>query len=114
VLVLLALLFEIGGAARLVASRRAALGSNVFLQIALAVVLLAGVNVFSFRNHARFDWTRDHEFTIKADLRQRLGELRGDTRIVVFQRHMSFGQMADKPDNYDAAAERKIVEKVKD
>src|SRR5260370_12828978 len=40
-LVLLALLFEIPQAVRLVATRRAALGSNVFLQIALAVALLA-------------------------------------------------------------------------
>jgi hypothetical protein len=110
----LALLFEVRGVVRLAASRRAALGSNVLLQIALAVVLLAGVNAFSFFHHWRFDWTRDGVFTIPESIRQDLGRLRGETRIVVYQRHTSFGQLADKQDNYDAAAERKIVEKVKD
>jgi hypothetical protein len=110
----LAVLFEMRGAVRLAASRRAALGSNVFLQIALAVVLLVGLNAFSFFHHLRFDWTRDRLFTIPEAIQQDLGRLRGETRIVVYQRHTSFGQLADKQDNYDAAAERKIVEKVKD
>ena len=53
-------------------------------------------------------------FTIPADLQRDLAQLRGETRIVVYQPHTSFGQLAAKPDNYDAAAERKIVDKVKD
>src|SRR5947209_5482754 len=108
------LLFEVRGLVRLARSRRAALGSNVLLQVALAAVLLVGINAFSFEHHLRLDWTRDRIFTIPAALQRDLGRLRGETRIVLYQPHTSFGQLAAKPDNYDAAAERKIVEKVKD
>src|SRR5262249_31342547 len=34
--------------------------------------------------------------------------------IVVYQRHKSFGLQGSKPDRYDYAAERKVVEKVRD
>src|SRR5205085_2772702 len=77
-------------------------------------VVLAGVNLYSFFQYQRFDWTRAHLFTIPASIRSDLSKLQGDTTIVVYQRHQSFGQLADKPDNYDSAAERKVVEKVKD
>jgi hypothetical protein len=110
----LAVILEIKGAAGLVLSRRGALGSNVFVQILLAAGLLAVVNGFSFSHYIRLDVTRDREHTIDPALREQLGRLRGETRILVYQRHTSFGQLADKQDNYDAAAERKIVEKVKD
>jgi hypothetical protein len=115
-----ALLFEMQKAVALLLSRRGALGSNVAAQVLLAAILFAGINVFSFFHYARFDWTRDQEFTITADptvdaaIREGLGKLRGETRIILYQRHTSFGQLTDRPDSYDAAAERKIVEKVKD
>jgi hypothetical protein len=114
VLLVLALLIELPSLVRLASSNRAALGSNVFLQIALAVVLLVGINVFSFYYHLRFDLTRDGIFTIDPAIRQQLAGLRGETTIVLYQRHSSFGQPGEKSDNYDAAAERQIVEKVKD
>jgi hypothetical protein len=115
----LALLAELKGAAGLVLSRRGAVGSNVFVQVLLAAGLLVGVNVFSFFHYTRFDWTRYGEFTIPADVRTQLARLREEapTRIVVYQRQASTGQLAEGAggaDNYDAAADRKIVEKVKD
>jgi hypothetical protein len=114
VAVALALLVEVRGIVALAFSRRGALGFNVFLQILLAAALLAGVNAFAFSFYHRFDLTRDQEFTIPQDIQEQLSKLSGETRIVLFQRHTSFGQLADKQDNYDAAAERQIVAKVKD
>src|SRR6185369_11290340 len=38
----------------------------------------------------------------------------GATQVIVYQRHKTFGALTDKPDRYDYAAERKVVEKVKD
>ena len=87
----------------------------MLVQVILASVLLVGVNVFSFFNYKRFDWTRDHSFTLPDDVRAELAKLRGDTDIVVFQQHVSFGQRGEhKQDNYDLAAQKKIVEKVHD
>lgn len=111
---LLALLIEVIVALRQVAGRRSAFGGNVALQIALALVLLVGVNVYSYRHYLRIDWTYDHRFTLPEDVRDKLSKLRGQTTIVVYQRHKTFGQLSDKPDAYDYAAERKVVEKVKD
>jgi hypothetical protein len=124
-----ALLVELLVVLRLVAVRRGAFGFNVGVQVLLAVVLLVGVNLFSacpldfelFGHHVqspahyvRLDWTRDQKFTLPEDVRADLAKLRGETTIVVYQRHRIFGQMADKPDAFDYAAERKVVEKVKD
>ena len=113
-LALLSLLVEIGRGVRLAAGRRGAFGLNVALQIALAALLLAGVNYFSFSHYRRWDLTSDQRFTLTGETRDRLSQLRGETTIVVYQRHKTFGQLSDKPDIYDYAAERKVVEKVKD
>jgi hypothetical protein len=115
-LVALAVVAELRGALDLVSSRRGAFGSNVVLQILLALVLLVGVNAFSFFHHARLDWTRDSIFTIDAKIEPQLRQLRGETTIVVYQRHSTSGPTADREadQDYDVAAERKIVEKVKD
>jgi hypothetical protein len=110
----LALLVELGVGLYFLSGRRGAFGSNVAVQIALAVALVVGINFFSFSHYLRFDWTRDHLFTLDETIRQQLSQLRGETTIVVYQLHKSFGQLADKPDMYDYAAERKVVEKVKD
>src|SRR5262249_11022500 len=118
--VVVALFLELKGAADLARSRRGAQGSNVALQILLAGALLVGVNIFSFFHYSRLDCTRDREFTLSADptvsetMLQGLGQLRGETRIVVYERHTAFGQQSDKQDSYAAAAERKIVQKVRD
>jgi hypothetical protein len=114
ILAILALIVEIKAGINSVAGQRGAFGFNVILQILLAVVLLAGLNAFSFHHYLRFDWTRDREFTLSSELRTRLSELRDKTKIIVLERHVALGQLGDKPDNYDSAAERKVVEKVKD
>jgi hypothetical protein len=113
-LALMGLVVEIKVGLSAVAGQRGAFGSNVILQILLAVILLAGLNVFSFKHYLRWDWTRDHQFTLSPELQNRLGELRDKTKIVVLERHVALGQLGDKPDNFDSAAERKVVEKVKD
>jgi hypothetical protein len=114
VVALLALLVEAGVGFRQTAGRRNALGFNTAVQVALALVLLIGVNVYSFRHYLRFDWTRTKQFTLPPDVSVRLGQLRGTTTIVLVQRHLGLGQLGEKPDNYDSAAERQVVEKVKD
>src|SRR5204862_4121621 len=76
--------------------------------------LLIAVNFFSFSHYLRFDWTRSNAFTLPADIETDLRKLHGDTTIVVYQRHKTFGALTEKPDRYDYAAERKVVEKVKD
>ena len=108
-LLVLALLGEIGGIFGLLVSRRGAVGVNVALQIVLAGVLVIGVNVFSFNFSHRFDLTRHGLFTLPEDLRQQLSQLRDETDIIVYLRNTGTDQ-----DSYDAAAEHRIVEQVKD
>jgi hypothetical protein len=126
---LFALVIEILVVLFVAAGRRSAFGFNAALQVALAAALLVGVNVYSagnvkfdWRDHhfqtnahyVRFDWTRDHKYTLNAEVQDQLRQLRGQTTIVVYQQHKTFGKLSDKPDAYDYAAERKVVEKVKD
>ncbi len=95
-------------------SSRGAVGGNVLAQLLLAALLLVGINVFSFNHYFRCDWTEKGEFTLKKTLQEELSKLRGETiTIVVLQKHSVFGQQGTQ-DHYDAAAERKIVEKVRD
>jgi hypothetical protein len=124
--VLLYLLIEAIVAVTLVAGRRSALGLSAAVQIGLAALLFLCVNVWSFRNPARYDWTREQQFTLPEDVVSRLQKLdrssegaggeKADRRttVIVYQRHKTFGSLSDKPDRYDYAAERKVVEKVKD
>jgi hypothetical protein len=114
ILAIVGLLVEIKVGVSAVAGQRGAFGFNVILQVLLAVAVVAVLNAISFHHYLRFDWTRDRAFTLSADLRSKLGELRDKTKIVVLERHVALGQLGDKPDNYDSAAERKVVEKVKD
>lgn len=112
---LLAFLVEIRGIVGMFGSRRAGLGSNVIVQALLALILVAGLNWWSFQHYRRFDWTWDQSFTLKDDVKRQLAQLRGDTDIVVYQQYVSFTQRGDaKEDKYDLAAHKKIVEKVKD
>lgn len=96
------------------AGRRSVLGFNVIVQVALAVVLLVGVNVWSFQNYRRWDVTRDQRFTIDPRIAAELRKLSGNTTIVVYLQHASAGRLSGKPDRYDIAAEQKVVEKVHD
>jgi hypothetical protein len=124
VAVLLGLFIEALVFLRLVAGRRSAAGLNAVVQIALATALLVGINLFSyFGYYLRFDWTsaafgwaqrQPPQFTLPEDVRTQLRQLRGETKIVVYQRHKTFGTLSDKPDARDYAAERKVVEKVND
>jgi hypothetical protein len=125
------ILLMIGGLIRL-AGRRNVAGSNAALQTALCIALLVGVNWYSFENYRRYDWTGrrftwqgisprlvksdrfESQFTLPPEVIADLQQLRGETSVIVYQRHKTFGQLTDKPDAYDYAAERKVVEKVKD
>ncbi len=130
-LALFALLVEFLVLVRYTAGRRNALGLNATVQVALAAALLVGVNWwsgfgarFSVLGHrvawkphyARFDWTRDRQFTLPPAVRDELAKLDPavPTTVLVYQRHKTFGTLSDKPDRFDYAAERKVVEKVKD
>ncbi len=111
-----ALVVEIVAALRLVAGSRSAFHLNALGQALLAAVVLLAVNVLAFRHYERLDTTRGKQFTLPAELREQLRQLDPDreTTVVVFQRHKTFGNLTDKPDHYDSAAEHKVVEKVRD
>lgn len=116
----LALLIETALMLRFAAGRRSAFGANALVQMALALALLVGVNVFSAYHYFRFDWTHDRQFTLSAHLSapllEQLQRLKDSepTTIVVYQRNKSFSQLSDKPDVYDYAASPRVVEKVRD
>lgn len=111
---LFALIVELLVMARVTAGRRGAFGFNAAVQVALATVLVVGVNLFSYRHYQRLDWTWDRKFTLSPELQRDLAKLEGETTIVVYQREKTFGRLSPKPDAYDYAANRKVVEKVKD
>ena len=122
---LLALLVELLASAPRAAARRSAAGFNALLQATLAGVLFAGLNYYSFHHYQRLDCTRDARFTLPPDLRRELAGLdRGvETTVVVYQRHSMFGELAKSASGWEnaargkaveSAAERKVVEKVKD
>ncbi len=128
---LLALVVEGLVLLRYTAGRRNVFGLNAAVQVALAAALLVGVNwwsgfwadftVLGHRvawqpHYLRLDWTREGLFTLPQNVREQLATLDRSvpTTVVVLQRHKTFGSLSDKPDRYDYAAERKVVEKVKD
>jgi hypothetical protein len=114
---LLALLVELLAGLRFAAARRGAFGTNAVIQVALALALLIGLNIYANRegNYWRFDMTHDRLFTLDESLQKPLRDLKGETTIVVYQRQKTAGFLADdKPDSYDDAAERKVTEKVED
>ena len=94
--------------------RRSAAGFNSGAQTILAVGILLAVNFLALQYPKRWDLTRDHQFTLPESVTTELRNLRGRTTIVVLQQHKTFGQLSAKPDIYDYAAERKVVEKVRD
>jgi len=113
-LALVALVTEVLEMLFLVAGRRSAFGLNATVQVLLAGVLLAGINLFASSHYFRVDWTRNRLFTLPPEIQARLGQLQGETTIVVYQRHKTFGPLNERPDAYDFAAERKVVEKISD
>src|SRR5262245_23843435 len=115
---LFALIVEIIIVLRLAAGRRSAYGFNSAVQLALAIALVIGVNVYSFQHYQRYDWTSNQQFTLPADLQENLHKLQGETTIVVYVPHQSFGQKSQTLDpesaRYVYAAERKVVDKLRD
>jgi hypothetical protein len=95
-------------------ARRSMFGFNAAVQVLLAAALLVGVNVFAYLHPMQFDWTRGREFTIDAKVQDDLHRLNDKTTVVIYLRHQPASGTAERPDRYDFAAERKVVEKVKD
>ncbi len=100
----------------LVTGRRAAVGGNAYIQVCLAAALLIVVNAVAFSHYARYDCTRNQQFTLPDNLVQELHTLANDspTDVVVLRLHKSSIGRGSDPDNIDKAAELKIVEKVND
>jgi hypothetical protein len=111
--VIAALGYESKQAYRRVAGRRSAAGGNAAVQALLAVLLVVIVNAFSFWHYHRSDWTADGEFTIPADIKDRLARLTEETTIVVHLTHNP-GHLGGKFDEYDHAAARVVIDKVED
>jgi hypothetical protein len=107
--IVIELLAMVGGS-----GQRSATGAVAAIQVLLALAVFAGLNAFSFDYFRRWDLTRQHEFTLPDNVAGELRKLEGKTTIVVLQQHKTFGQLSPKPDIYDYAAERKVVDKVKD
>ena len=112
--VIVTLLIELFSSFFLATGRRSTAGGNAVVQIALAGLLFVGVNVYSFYHHQSYDLTRLELFTLPPTVKAELKELREPTSIIVLMQHKTFGRLSSKPDAYDYAAERKIIEKVKD
>lgn len=126
----LALFFEVRTISQLLSSRRGAFGFNVLLQIVIVLAIVGGANYFSFYHFQRYDLTRDHAFTLDDGIRKQLEQLRGETEIVVYQKPVTVAPLTiaeqDKEtrkkaqfamyqkERIDHAAQRKIIEKVKD
>jgi len=110
------LLVEVVSALTLLTGRKTASGTNAAVQVALAAALLVVVNALSFSHYKRWDETRDSEFTIAPELREKLATLDPNTptTIIALRVHKTASIAPDRSDNYDAAAERKVVEKVRD
>ncbi|GIW78484.1 MAG: hypothetical protein KatS3mg105_0291 [Gemmatales bacterium] len=111
--------FEIALALEHFSKQRGAFGTNALIQVLLAFALFGGINAYSFLHYERFDLTREKQFTLSEDLHEQLTRLSSDapTTIVLHLIRQSAFQSSDAPDShrhYDAAAERKVVEKVKD
>jgi hypothetical protein len=114
---LFALLIELLVVFAFTATRRSAFGFNAVVQALLAAVALVALNLWSFHHYTQVDFTRDRQFTLPAEIRKDLAQLHpgSQTTIIVYNRHKVFGLMPDKPqDDFDSAAERKVIEKIHD
>lgn len=100
----------------LVTGGRAAVGGNLMLQIVLGSALFLVANALAFRNYARWDCTRDSQFTLPPELVAQLKTLsnQSPTDVVVLKLHKSAIGRSEERNYIDADAEMKIVEKVND
>jgi len=110
----LMLLVELLAGFTAVTGRRSAVGVSSLVQVGLAIAIVVALNVYSFQHYRRWDFTQNGQFTLDETIVRELQKLRTPTTIVVLQQHKTFGRLSEKPDAYDYAAERKVVEKVKD
>jgi hypothetical protein len=113
---LLTLLIELIGIVAFTATRRSAFGFNALLQGALAAAVLVGVNLWSYFHYEQYDGTRERLYTLSPEDRKNLAQLdpKSQTTVIVYEMHKTFGTFTDKPDRFDNAAARKIVDKVRD
>jgi|GEM_PF-1303497 len=115
-LVVILVLVELLGLIFQSAGRKTAEGTNAALQIVLALGLLFVVNAVSFQHYWRKDVTRDHRFSIEPELQERLKKLdpESPTKVIVLQRDKTSSIEPDNPGALEAAAQAKVVEKVRD
>src|SRR5438128_8682250 len=63
---------------------RIRIGLNVLVQIVLVLFLVAMVNSFRFKHYARWDFSRDRQYTLSDKTKRFLDTLKGKMRITVF------------------------------
>src|SRR5437870_5070216 len=63
---------------------RIRIGLNVLVQIVLILFLVAMVNSFAFKHYARWDFSRDRQYTLSDKTKRFLDTLKGKMRITVF------------------------------
>src|SRR5262245_22496600 len=83
---------------RMMAGRRNAAATNSAVQIALVLLLLFGVNAYSFRHYQRLDWTRARQFTLPESITSELSKLRGQSDTVADHRHNTIGRASANTD----------------
>ena len=112
--VVLWLLVETGIALTQITGRKNARGTNAAVQVGLAIGLVVIVNGLSMMYPWRGDLTRDKQFTLPAEVQQKLRQLDPSktTDIIVYR--TSQDDSTSGSDALDEAANRKIVEKVND
>src|SRR4029450_1767044 len=64
--------------------RRVRIGFNVLAQIVLVLFLAAMVNSIAFKQHARWDFSRDQKYALSDKTKRFLDTLKGKMRITVF------------------------------
>lgn len=112
--VLFAIVYELLLGFRLTAARRGMRGVNAMVQIACAALLLVGINLFSFEHHVRIDLTEESKFTLPEPIQEELRQLTGKTTVVVLQQRRKGDATSAEVEDYVAAAESVVVEKVRD
>src|ERR1044071_4196040 len=63
---------------------RIRIGLNVLVQIVLILFLVAMVNSYAFKHYARWDFSRDQQYTLSDKTKRFLDTLKGKMRITVF------------------------------
>lgn len=113
-LAVVAAIAEVAALASYAAGRRSTHWTLTTAQVGIAAAALVAFNIAAFRHPVRWDLTRAKTFTLPPELISELQGLEPGTTVVVYQMHRVFPGVAEKPDRFDLAAERKILEKVRD